>query len=140
MSLRRGKNLGDLIVNARAREEEGGSGPCGKDCKLCKFMQKTKEVTDKDGNKMRLEKEINCQTIGVIYGMHCRTCSKIVYVGKTKNKLRERFNGHRADLRAEDESKPDSLGEGVFWREVATALGRLFSLLSVRNRAKVYRP
>ena len=27
-------------------------------------------------------------------------------MGKTKNKLMERFNGHRADLKAEDENKP----------------------------------
>ena len=31
LSLRRGKNLGDLIVNAKAREQEGGSGPVVKD-------------------------------------------------------------------------------------------------------------
>ena len=55
---------------------------------------------------MKLEKRINCRTIGVIYGMYCKTCEKIVYVGKTKNRLMERFNGHRADLRAEDENKP----------------------------------
>ena len=106
MSLRRGKNLGDLIVNARARQEEGGTGPCGKDCKLCKNMRATEVVTDKDGKEMKLEKKIDCRTIGLIYGMHCKACKKIVYVGKTKNRLMERFYGHRADLRGEDESKP----------------------------------
>ena len=29
----------------------------------------------------------------------------ICYVGNTKNKLMERFNGHKADLRVEDENK-----------------------------------
>ena len=106
LSLRRGKNLGDLIVNAKARQEEGGSGPCGRDCKLCKNMRVTEVVTDKDGKEMKLEKKIDCRTVGVIYGMHCKACKKIVYVGKTKNRLMERFNGHRADLRGEDESKP----------------------------------
>ena len=104
LSLRRGKNLGDLIVILR--QEEGGTGPCGKDCKLCKNMRATEEVTDKDGKEMKLEKKIDCRTIGLIYGMHCKACKKILYVGKTKNRLMERFNGHRADLRGEDESKP----------------------------------
>ena len=27
-------------------------------------------------------------------------------MGKTKNKISERFNGHRADMRLEDDSKP----------------------------------
>ena len=44
--------------------------------------------------------------VGAIYGMNCRKCQKVVYVGKTKNKVMERFNGHRADLRTEDETKP----------------------------------
>ena len=106
LSLRRGKNLGDLIVNAKERRKEGGSGPCGKGCKLCKHMQKTEVVTDKDGKEMRIEEQMDCRTTGAIYGMHCRKCEKVVYVGKTKNKVMERFNGHRADLRMEDETKP----------------------------------
>ena len=38
--------------------------------------------------------------------MFCRKCAKVVYVGKTKNRISERFNGHRVDMRSEDESKP----------------------------------
>ena len=106
LSLRRGKNLGDLIVNAKGRGEEGGSGPCGRECKLCKYMKVTGTVKDKDGKEMRIERRMDCQTVGAIYGMYCRRCKKVVYVGKTKNRIMERFNGHRADLRMEDESKP----------------------------------
>ena len=94
------------MVNAKARTEEGGSGPCGKGCKLCKFMQVTDTVKDKDGKEMKIEKRMHCQTVGAIYGMFCRKCAKVVYVGKTKNRISERFNGHRADMRSEDESKP----------------------------------
>ena len=38
--------------------------------------------------------------------MHCKKCNKVVYVGKTKNRIMERFNGHRADLKMADKSKP----------------------------------
>ena len=106
LSLRRGKNLGDLIVNAKAKGEEGGSGPCGRGCKLCKYMKETDSVKDKDGGDMQLKERMDCRTIGAIYGMYCKKCQKVVYVGKTKNKIMERFNGHRADMKAEDESKP----------------------------------
>ena len=57
LSLRRGKNIGDLVVNARARTEEGGSGPCGKGCKLCKYMQVTDTVKDKDGKEMKIREK-----------------------------------------------------------------------------------
>ena len=106
LSLWRGKNIGDLVVNAKARTEEGGSGPCGKGCKLCKYMQVTDTVKDKDGKEMKIEKRMHCQTVGAIYGMFCRKCAKVVYVEKTKNRISERFNSHRADMRSEDESKP----------------------------------
>ena len=62
LSLWRGKNIEDLVVNAKARTEEGGSGPCGKGCKLCKFMQVTDTVKDKDGKEMKIEKRIHCQS------------------------------------------------------------------------------
>ena len=55
---------------------------------------------------MRLESKMDCRTVGAIYGMYCRKCKKVVYVGKTKNRIMERFNGHRADLKMADESKP----------------------------------
>ena len=106
LSLRRGKNIGDLVVNAKGREEKRGSGPCGNGCKLCGHMRNTDKVKDKDGKELDLGTKIDCRTVGVIYGMHCRKCDKIVYVGKTKNRLSERFNGHRADMRMEDSSKP----------------------------------
>ena len=106
LSLRRGKNIGDLVVNAKARVEGGGSGPCGRKCKLCKFMQVTNTVKDKEGKALKIESKMDCQTVGAIYGMFCKKCEKVVYVGKTQNRVMDRFIGHRADLRGEDNSKP----------------------------------
>ena len=106
MSLRRGKNIGDLVVNAKAKKEAGGTGPCGRGCKLCGFMKETDKVEDKDGREMRIVGKMDCRTVGAIYGMWCDRCGKVVYVGKTMNRVMDRFNGHRADLRGGDESKP----------------------------------
>ena len=38
--------------------------------------------------------------------MDCRRCGKVVYVGKTMNRIMDRFTSHRADMRGGDESKP----------------------------------
>ena len=106
LSLRRGKNLADLVVNAKEKKQEGKSGPCGKSCKLCSYMEEVTEVKDKKGKRMKIIGKMDCRTVGAIYGMWCKKCEKIVYVGKTMNRVMDRFTGHRADLRGEDESKP----------------------------------
>ena len=49
---------------------------------------------------------MDCRTVGAIYGMWCGKCEKVVYVGKTMNRVMDRFNGHRADLKGKDENKP----------------------------------
>ena len=69
-------------------------------------MKKTDKVVDKEGKEMRIVGKMDCRTVGAIYGMWCDRCGKVVYVGKTMNRVMDRFNGHRADLRAADESKP----------------------------------
>ena len=38
--------------------------------------------------------------------MWCKACGEVVYVGKTQNRVMDRFIQHRADMRGEDESKP----------------------------------
>ena len=38
--------------------------------------------------------------------MWCKRCEKMVDVGKTQNRVMDRFIGHRADLRREDNTKP----------------------------------
>ena len=106
LSLRRGKNLADLIVNAKKKETGGGSGPCGKECKLCRFMMQATEIVDKRGEARKIKGRMDCRTVGAIYGIHCKKCEKIIYVGKTQNRVMDRFIGHRADLRGEDDTKP----------------------------------
>ena len=55
VSLRRGKNIGDMVV--KERREGGESGPCGKGCKLCRHMWETGTIKDKEGKEMTLRGE-----------------------------------------------------------------------------------
>jgi hypothetical protein len=106
LSLRRAKNLGDMIVNAKERVRDNGSGPCGEGCVLCGSMLRTDKVKGKDARDCNVRGKMNCRTVGLVYGMWCGKCDKVVYVGKSKNSLRERFYGHRTDLRSGCEDKP----------------------------------
>ena len=67
--------MADLIVNAKERKKEGGSGPCGKNCKLCGYMEETSEVTDKKGKRMKIVGDLDCRTVGAVYAMWCRKCN-----------------------------------------------------------------
>ena len=73
---------------------------------MCKYMVEATEVRDKRGETRKIRGVMDCRTVGVIYGIWCHKCEKIIYIGKTQNRIMDRFIGHRADLRGEDESKP----------------------------------
>ena len=72
---------------------------------LREFMVETREVMDKRGERKKIKGMLDCRTLGAIYGMWCKKCEKIIYVGKTQNRVMDRFIGHRADLRGDDDTK-----------------------------------
>ena len=136
LSLRRGKNIGDLVVNAKPKREGGRSGPSGKGCKLCKVMKETSKVKDKDGKELLLRGEMDCRTLGAVYGMWCRKCDKVVYVGKTMNRVMDRFNGHRADLKGTDHPtrQPDDMPTPHFDLGIHVDISTLSILLDMQTR------
>ena len=66
----------------------------------------TKKVEDKRGGAREIKGKMDCWTLGAIYGIWRKRCKKIVYLGKTQNRVMDRFVGHRADLRGEGSTKP----------------------------------
>ena len=95
VSMRKGKNIANIINNKREKNEQGRTSNCGKRCKLCVNMGDTGHIRDRDGKEICLLTNINCLTRGVVYGIECVTCQRIIYVGKTENDLRTRFYTHR---------------------------------------------
>ena len=74
--------------------------------KSCHFSWRNVNKTDKRGEIRLIKGTMDCRTVGAIYGMWCKKCEKVVYVGKTQNRVMDRFIGHRADLRGDDRTKP----------------------------------
>ena len=65
-------------------------------CDNCEDYRKSKKF-----RKLNLiRKEVNCQTTNVVYGIKCRKCNKIVYVGETERTVAERIKEHLADVRS----------------------------------------
>ena len=79
MSLRRGRNLADMVVNAKPRIGEGKSGLCGKGCKLCGYVEEVEEVEDQRGRMLRMKGVMDCSTVGAVYEMCCRRYKRVVY-------------------------------------------------------------
>ena len=47
----------------------------------------------------KIQKEVNCKTTNVVYGIKCQKCDKIVYIGETERTVAERIKEHLADVR-----------------------------------------
>ena len=85
-----------------------GSNPCQKPCATCPYMQKTTSITSwKTKQKFTIKGGFSCQTKNVIYVINCLKCG-LQYIGQSGNTFNERFRGHIADIRQENNVKPVS--------------------------------
>lgn len=107
VSLRKGRSIGNMVMDQQPEKGRGSSGRCG-GCKLCPNMKMTQTFRDQEGRTFDIRTVMTCESVGVVYGMECKKCQKIVYVGKTCNSLRERFYGHRSDFTRKDMEAPIS--------------------------------
>ena len=90
------KTIEDLDQNQN--KQSGFIKPCmGKLCKTCKFVPKTDHI--KRGTEIiKIHQKLSCNSHNLIYLIHCNSCGAR-YVGETSRTLRDRFNGHRTDVR-----------------------------------------
>jgi hypothetical protein len=69
------------------------------DCRFCKFGNFGTTFTGRDAASLYLiEHNLNCFSYSIIYLIVCKICGPI-YVGETKNTLRERIAEHMSDIR-----------------------------------------
>lgn len=110
VAFRRPPNLKNCLVRTDINfvRPDIGSKPCGKPCSICRYMTTSTTVTSHSNQKtVRIHHSINCNTYSAIYVIQCKQCHK-QYVGQTSNSIRERFTGHRADIKSANEYKPVS--------------------------------
>ena len=106
LSYRRPRNLRDILVHAdnKALAPTGtnlvpGTFQClHPRCKTCRSISNITAVATKTGRNRPIRDHMTCDTASLVYLITCSACNA-AYVGETGNKLRERLNGHRADIR-----------------------------------------
>ena len=75
------------------------NNPCGeRGCQCCGAMVQTGVCVDNDGcgiYRAELTKEVNCRSSNVVYLIRCRRSGKNIYIGQTKEELRDCLDQHR---------------------------------------------
>ena len=105
----RNKNLRDLLVKAKvdyhpenALLTQSETAPLSqtnnicktKQCRYCPKFNTTGYITSSNnGRQFHAKKNVTCKSHNVIYSITCNTCKK-QYVGQTKRRIIDRFQGH----------------------------------------------
>ena len=79
-AFRRDSNLRDILVHSKHKqlfERE----PTKCKCVICKLMTDT--TTHEINGKQYTFKLINCKTANIVYGIRCKECKRVLYVGET---------------------------------------------------------
>ncbi len=68
-------------------------------CMHCPKLNLTGRITSfTNGRTYKIPSHVTCQSNNLIYTLTCDICG-IQYVGQTKNRIMDRFNGHKTDIR-----------------------------------------
>ena len=84
----------------RPRRMLPGMKKCGK-CVNCPYIKTGNIVKASDSAyKVELKEKFDCNTDNHIYLIECQVprCNHIQYIGKTKDRLKDRFGSHRSDV------------------------------------------
>ena len=109
LAFRQPPNLRSLLIRAklaaksRPSRVNKGTHACGKSCKVCSYINPTKEIKSTSTSEtIKLESDFCCNTIGVIYLVTCNKCC-LQYIGQTSRKFNIRMKEHINDIKkAED--------------------------------------
>ena len=105
---RRQRNIRDHLIRAkvpppapaRPKRTLPGMKKCGK-CVNCPYI-KTGSIVKSSAStyKLELKEKFDCNTDNHIYLIECQVprCNHIQYIGKTKDRVKDRFAAHRSDV------------------------------------------
>ena len=103
VSYRRGRNLKDMLVHAKTKRLlRGERGPqnCGKNCVICRRMfSESALIQGPSKSSCTFDRTIGCKSFNVIYGVYCKVCHCLCYVGETGGALYARLANHLSTIR-----------------------------------------
>jgi peptide-methionine (R)-S-oxide reductase len=101
---RRTSNLKDILVSAKIQSDSTSEETIrlrninrlckARTCRYCPRLNKTGQISNPHtGDTFPTKTNITCNSNNLIYCIECTICSKL-YVGQTKNTIKERFKSH----------------------------------------------
>ena len=90
----------DRVKEYKPNRHEYGilTSPCGGNCKCCKHISSETTATDHTHQRHMVTSDqridTNCASKSVVYGISCKCCSWLLYVGMTTRSLRDRAREH----------------------------------------------
>ena len=103
LSFRRPRNLRDILVYGTQKNTSAQDAPIGTHkclhsrCRTCPIVNNITQIQTNSGLK-HIRDSFTCDTSSLVYVITCSKCNSVC-VGETGQKLRERMNGHRADIK-----------------------------------------
>ena len=102
ITYRKPPSLKDMLVKARLTQPKQKTNKACKrpnTCKYCKKMSQSGKIKNSHNNKIyNTITKGTCQSNNLIYWIECNWC-QIKYVGQTKNRIIDRFQGHLFDIK-----------------------------------------
>lgn len=118
LTAKRACNLKDSLVHSEFQKTKEktwltdnvpikGMHPCGH-CHICRYVLKSDSFDNAGGTtQFKINEFINCSTERVIYELIC-PCG-MIYIGKTKRKLKIRIGEHLTSIRKKEDDRPVAL-------------------------------
>ena len=99
-AFRRDTNLEDMLVHTKHSKllEKDQPDKCARKCAVCRFIRQEAEVKT-DSDIFQFTNHINCKSSNLVYGIRCKVCDKMVYVGETGTTIYEQWQNHLSTVR-----------------------------------------
>ena len=102
VTYRKPPSLKDLLVRAKIPQPKTGTSKgCTRPntCQYCTRLSQSGKITNLNNNTtFNIITKGTCQSNNLIYCLECKRCH-IKYVGQTKNRIIDRFQGHIFDIK-----------------------------------------
>ena len=102
-AFRRDRNLQDILVHSKCRkmfnENSKGTHKCVKQCKICQHMKCGTHHRSICGDMFCFNDSFDCRSSNCVYGIYCKKCNCIIYVGETGTTIYTRFQNHLSVVR-----------------------------------------
>ena len=102
VSYKRGTNLRDVLVHQKTKKMVLGKSKnqsCGKNCVICRHMYHESNMVRGVTGTRTYDRSISCRTDNVVYGLFCKKCDLVCYVGETGGTLYTRVQNRMSTIR-----------------------------------------